>query len=103
MNPIYTNPASTGETGDIRIGLNYRNHWLRVPGRKFPGPLATYNVYSDFHLGNKVVTGLGLFFLQDIEGEGIMQYNSFGLSYAWAVGDENYYLAFGTKLYYNSL
>jgi hypothetical protein len=104
-NPLYLNPASTGEVDGWRMGANYRNQWLRAPGKTFPGPLSTYNAWADFQLRNLVVGGLGFNLMQDMEGEGRLKYTTAGLFYSWhtPTGSENFNLFFGTRLSYNFL
>lgn len=104
-NPLYLNPASTGDLDGIRFGVNYRNQWLATPGLAIPGPLSTYDAYSDFQLKNLVVGGLGLQVMQDIEGEGRLRFTNVGLLYSWhtPTGTENFALNFGTRLSYNFL
>lgn len=104
MNPLYYNPAYTGNITDFRIGINYRNLWLNVPGIKFPGPLATYNFYADKQFNNALVGGVGAFMFQNYKGEGYLRHTATGISYAWRMPTEtNYSLSFGTKVYYNQL
>jgi type IX secretion system PorP/SprF family membrane protein len=104
-NPLYMNPAATGEVDGWRMGVNYRNQWLRVPGKTFPGPLSTYDAYADFQLRNLVVGGLGFNLMQDMEGEGRLKYTTAGFFYSWhtPTGTENFNLFFGTRLSYNFL
>ncbi len=105
MNPLYYNPAYTGDKSDLRIGINYRNLWLNVPGTKFPGPLSTYNVYGDKQFRNALVGGLGFFVMQNIKGEGIVTHTSAGFLYSWHVPTQSkdFHLYFGTRIYYNQL
>lgn len=104
-NPLYLNPAATGELDGIRFGVNYRNQWLATPGLAFPGPLSSYDAYSDVQLNNLVVGGLGLYLMQDIEGEGRLKFTNVGFLYSWHLptGTENFHMSFGTKLSYNFL
>ncbi len=104
-NPLYYNPAAAGEANGTRMGVNYRNQWLATPGKSFPGPVSTYDAFTDFALKNLVVGGIGFNLLQDIEGEGRLKYTTMGLFYSWhtPTGTENFNLYFGTRLSYNFL
>lgn len=105
MNPLYYNPAYTGNVTDLRFGINYRNLWLNVPGVKFPGPLSTYHIYGDKQFTNALVGGAGFFVLQNFKGEGFIRHTAAGLLYSWRMptDNNNFSLSFGTKVYYNQL
>ena len=105
LNPIYYNPAFTGDARDMRVGLNYRNHWPNVPGRGFPGPFSSYNLYADKQLNNALVGGVGLFMYQDFKGEGYLRHTQVGGSYSWRMptGTPDFNMYFGTKVSYNQL
>ena len=104
MNPLYYNPAYAGSITDFRVGINYRNLWLNVPGIKFPGPLATYNFFADKQFNNALVGGVGAFVFQNYKGEGYLRHTAAGAIYAWRMPTESdYSLSFGAKVYYNQL
>lgn len=83
LNPLYLNPAYTGMSNDLRVGLNYRNHWINVPGKTIPGPLSSYNLSIDKRFGNVLVGGLGGFLHQSYKGEGFYKHTMSGFSYSW--------------------
>lgn len=105
-NPIYYNPAYTGDASDLRIGLNYRNQWPNIPGKfAIPGPISAYNVYVDKQFRNLLVGGLGVFAFQSYKGEGFLRHTSGGFSYAWHMPTQtkNFNMYFGFKFSVNQL
>src|SRR5437870_4254582 len=71
-NQIYYNPAYTGYKKEARVNVSYRNLWPNVPGKVFPSPLSTYSITGDAYLSahDKFNAGVGVFAMQDIEGQG---------------------------------
>lgn len=82
-NELNLNPGYTGTARDLRFGLTYRTLWPNVPGKKFPGPLSTYNGNLDFMVKfmKNFQAGIGFNGGQDIEGQGFLTTSSFGVSY----------------------
>lgn len=75
--PIYTNPAMTGSTGNIRINGAYRDQYVGISNN-----YKTNFVAFDAHV-NKLSGGIGGSFLQDIAGDGRLTTTQFNLSYAF--------------------
>ena len=105
LNPVYMNPAYSGITKDLRIGLNYRNQWFNVPGKTLPGALSSYNLTVDKRFENKLIGGLSLNLFQSYKGEGYYKHNHFGLNYSWhmPVKHKDFNLYIGLGMSYNSL
>jgi type IX secretion system PorP/SprF family membrane protein len=105
LNPVYMNPAYSGSSKDLRIGLNYRNQWFNVPGKTLPGPLSSYNLAIDKRFGNLLIGGLSLNLFQSFKGEGYYKHSHAGLNYSWHMPtkrkDFNLYIGLGMS--YNSL
>lgn len=86
-NPLLLSPASTGNfKGNIRGGANYKYQWAWATDRQ------TFNyhtqvAYADVSfLQDKVKhgwLGIGVNFLNDEAGDGLMRYMRFGGSVAW--------------------
>ncbi len=90
FNKIYFNPAYAGYNEEHHVALGYRNLWPNVPGVPFAGPLANYQLSTDFFFREgqtkrsmTAFTGaVGGFCSQDFEGEGHLMTSSFGLLFA---------------------
>jgi type IX secretion system PorP/SprF family membrane protein len=84
MNQSYYNPAYTGNHGGYQIAATYRSLWPNVPGKTVAGPLSTSYALFDAYLksGNSYTAGIGVFAMQDVEGEGYLTTNTVGISYA---------------------
>lgn len=67
INHIYLNPAYTGGTGDISVGVNSRAQWTRVPSRFQTNMAYVQGGCPNWNLG------LGLRLYDDTEGEGYMR------------------------------
>ncbi|MGB0885161.1 MAG: PorP/SprF family type IX secretion system membrane protein [Chitinophagales bacterium] len=105
LNPIYMNPAYSGGSKDLRIGVNYRNQWFNVPGKTLPGPLSSYNLTVDKRFGNILIGGLSLNLFQSFKGEGFYKHTHAGLNYSWhmPLKTRNFSLFIGLGLSYNNL
>jgi len=77
LNPLYLNPANAGINPGIRAAVNYRNLWGNIPSR-FP----TFAVSGDAQLPH-VASGLGLSAMHDVEGEGSLHTQTFGVYYSY--------------------
>jgi type IX secretion system PorP/SprF family membrane protein len=110
-NQLYYNPAYAGYREEARIGLTYRDLWPSVPGREFPGPLATYSATGDaaFSIQNKFNAGAGVFVMQDEEGQGLLTTTSAGVMYSQHMPNirarndkmDRFNIYLGFKAYYN--
>ncbi|MDX2001365.1 MAG: PorP/SprF family type IX secretion system membrane protein [Chitinophagales bacterium] len=105
LNPLYQNPAFAGAASDLRVGINYRNHWPNIPGKTFPGPFSTYNVYGDKQFNNALVGGVGLIAMQSFKGEGFLRFTSVGGIYSWHMPTKtkNFNMYFGTGVYFSQI
>lgn len=75
-NPVYLNPAFAGSAGIPRVGLQYRNQW-----GSFENAFATYSASFDIPV-EPLQGGLGGYFINDIQADGILSSLQFNLSYA---------------------
>lgn len=75
--PLYLSPSFTGLTNGSRIGVNYRNQW--------PGIGSVYQNYavSFDHFFDRFSSGLGLTWVCDNQGTGLLTDNEVGLNYAY--------------------
>jgi type IX secretion system PorP/SprF family membrane protein len=113
LNQLYYNPAYTGDHGGYQVAATYRTLWPNVPGKILPGALSTAYAFADAYVqrGSSYTAGLGVFAMQDVEGEGYLTTNTFGISYAQhfpKIGgrtDElpRIQLSVGFKAYFNSI
>lgn len=77
-NPLYTNPALTGASNNIRIGAIGRTQYTGIPNNyltaaaSFDAPMPS--------LGG----GLGAMFTSDVAGDGRLSTNTFNISYAYS-------------------
>lgn len=86
-NPLILNPAHTGYfNGNYRIGFNFKAQWPFAISSK----IYTYHTespYVDLSFGEKKLKvgwfGLGFHFLNDAAGDGSLQYQRFGGSFAY--------------------
>ena len=76
---IYSNPAFTGIDGALNFTANYRKQWGKVPG----GFTTQYVSVEDFEPCFN--SGLGMFLMQDTEGEGILRTQMVAVSYAYVI------------------
>lgn len=86
-NPLILNPAQTGDfNGNYRIGFNFKGEWPWAIGTT-PYNYHTESPYVDFSfLENKLRSGwmgIGINFLNDEAGDGMLTYRRFTLSYAY--------------------
>ena len=113
MNQFYYNPAYTGNHGGYQLAATYRSLWPNVPGKTVAGPLSTSFALFDAYLksGNSYTAGVGLFAMNDVEGEGYLTTNTVGVSYAQhfaKIGPKTdamprIQLSLGFKAYVNSI
>jgi len=78
-NPLYLNPALTGNTPGGRLTANYRMQWAGIPGA-----FKTF-AFSYDHNASNINSGLGLQFVQDNAGSKNLRYTSVSLFYAYSV------------------
>lgn len=74
--PLYTNPALTGASGNIRFNAAYRDQYIGVANN-----FKTTYASVDAHI-NKL-GGLGASFLNDVAGDGRLTTNQASLSYSF--------------------
>ena len=74
--PSYLNPGFTGSNGCGRASAAYRNQWPVIPGQYITS-LISYEHYL-----HKLRGGLGLNYMHDIAGEGLLTGNRLELTYA---------------------
>jgi type IX secretion system PorP/SprF family membrane protein len=74
--PLYTNPALTGASGNIRFNAAYRDQYIGVSNN-----FKTTYASVDAHI-NKL-GGLGVSFLNDVAGDGRLTTNQASLSYSF--------------------
>jgi len=105
LNPLYLNPGYTGLSSNLRVGLNYRNHWVNVPGKTIPGPLSSYNLSIDNRFGNVLVGGIGGFLHQSYKGEGFYKHTMAAFSYSWQMPlqTNDFQVSFGLMPSFNQL
>jgi type IX secretion system PorP/SprF family membrane protein len=77
LNPLYVNPAYTGVNEGLRVCINYRNLWNKIPS-KFP----SYTISADAQ-DLRISSGLGLNILNDVEGEGSLHTQAIGGFYSY--------------------
>lgn len=106
-NPLILNPAQTGNfNGNYRVGFNFKGEWPWA----ISSTVYTYHTeapYVDFSFGeNKIKTGwmgIGLNFLNDEAGDGVLTYRRLSLSYAYHQSfdkDHRYILSAGAIVSY---
>lgn len=76
-NPLYLNPAFTGQTLEHRMILNYRNQWPSIP-QGFRSYHATYEYHA-----SQLNSGFGLIFNREEAGSFGLTTDFLGLSYAY--------------------
>jgi type IX secretion system PorP/SprF family membrane protein len=76
-NPIYLNPANTGNTDEKRVIANYRNQWLGL-SKAFQ----TINISGDYKFEDEK-NGVGIQVWRDMAGSSRLNTTSFGASYAY--------------------
>ena len=83
FNQAYYNPAYTGYYEGYNISVTSHTMWPNIPGKIFPGALSTNTAYGDAWINKGFYTaGAGVFATSDLEGEGFLRTNTFGVSYA---------------------
>ncbi len=78
-NRMYSNPAFTGIDGALSFTAAYRKQWSKVPGGFTTQSVSVEDFEPCFN------SGLGLFVMQDTEGEGILRTQMAALSYAYVI------------------
>lgn len=76
-NPMYLNPGYAGTTGGSRIATNYRNQWPEISGN-----FVTYSASYDQPI-NFLSGGVGIHFMSDYAGNGIIINNVINGMYAY--------------------
>jgi len=95
-NPLYLNPAFSGSVGVPRVALQYRNQWTG-----FDNAFTTYSAAFDVPV-KKLQGGIGGYFLNDSQADGILNTLQFSLSYAVFLRiSENYRLHGALQAGYN--
>ncbi|MEL6846619.1 MAG: type IX secretion system membrane protein PorP/SprF, partial [Bacteroidota bacterium] len=79
-NKIYLNPALTGFEGGTTVNMNYRNQWYAIAGNL--AQFTTNSAAVDVELPC-IQSAFGLIYVDNLEGEGRLRWQSLGLSYAW--------------------
>ncbi|MCQ2228217.1 MAG: PorP/SprF family type IX secretion system membrane protein [Bacteroidales bacterium] len=77
--PLYLSPSYAGLTNGSRVGVNYRNQW---PG--IGNVYQDYSVYVD-HFFERFNSGLGLVWICDNEGKGLLVDNQVNVVYSYEV------------------
>lgn len=77
--PLYLSPSQTGFTNGNRFGLNYRNQW---PG--IGAVYQNYSIWADMFL-DRFKSGLGLMWVCDNDGKGLLVDNSVRLLYSYDI------------------
>lgn len=78
--PLYLSPSFTGLTNGSRVALNYRNQW--------PGIGSVYRGYAlglD-HYFDRFNSGVGLLWVRDDEGKGLLVQDEISLLYSYEIG-----------------
>lgn len=79
-NKIYLNPALTGYEGGTTFNMNYRNQWYSIAGSL--AQFTTNSAAVDVELPC-IQSAFGVIYVDNMEGEGRLRWQSLGLSYAW--------------------
>lgn len=82
-NPLYLNPALTGNTSAGRAGVNFRQQW---PG--LDATFTTYSVYADNYFGD-YNSGVGAILMHDRQGTAGLLSTSLHLQYAYQLAITN--------------
>jgi type IX secretion system PorP/SprF family membrane protein len=82
-NIIYVNPAYASSVANTELSLTYRNQW---PG--LPGSFLNYGAAAIVPV-NRFNSGIGLYFLSDIQGGGIVAITSVNSIYAYRIKINN--------------
>lgn len=77
MSPVYLAPSFTGSTKGKRIATSYRNQWPSLEKA-----FVTYSFSYDHYLPS-VNSGLGVLFLREQAGSGILSTTNVGLTYSY--------------------
>jgi type IX secretion system PorP/SprF family membrane protein len=103
-NRMYLNPAMTGFESGSTVSLNHRNQWHRVAGKD--AQFTTNSISAD--IGAPCLqSAIGIYYLDNTEGEGFLKWQHAGMSYAWHSrparrnGPSDFRLSFGLKGTYN--
>lgn len=95
-NPLYLNPAFTGTVGVPRVTLHYRNQW-----NGFEKAFNTYSAVYDMPV-KKLQGGIGLNFLNDAQGNNLINTSQINFSYSVKIQlTKNYNLNGGIQIGYN--
>ena len=95
-NPLYLNPAFSGSVGIPRISLQYRNQWSG-----FNNAFTTYSAAFDMPV-KKLQGGIGGYFLNDVQANGIITSLQVNFSYSVFLQiSENYRLHGALQAGYN--
>ena len=90
MNPTFMNPAFAGSMKVPRIGFQYRNQWPGF-GNAFITSFATFDTYLP-----RVGGGLGFYFLNDEQGEGIYSETAFRMMFSKEIRINNEWTMLGS-------
>lgn len=78
-NPIYLNPAFAGANVCPRVALNFRDQWPSIPST-----FMTYTASYDQHF-DKIMGGIGVIFMGDRAGKGMINTYSASAMYSFRV------------------
>lgn len=79
-NRMLVNPALTGFERGSTVSMNHRNQWFRVGGRETR--FTTNSLTAD--IGAPCLqSAFGVYYLDNVEGAGLLRWQHTGLSYAW--------------------
>ncbi len=79
-NRMYLNPAMTGFEPGATVAANHRNQWYRIAGQD--AKFVTNSITAD--IGAPCLqSAVGLYYLDNTEGEGFLKWQHVGASYAW--------------------
>lgn len=95
-NPLYLNPAFSGSADVPRVALQYRNQW-----HGFQNAYTTYSAAYDMPV-KKLMGGIGLNFLNDAQGNNLI--NSMQVNFSYSVNiqiSENYIFRGGVQAGFN--
>ncbi len=103
-NKLYLNPAYTGFESGTTVNASYRNQWYKIAGKN--SKFVTNSVGLNMEVP-RFQSALGFLYVDNIEGEGQLRWQSIGASYAWRnrvckqAKNETLELSLGLKTSYN--
>ena len=105
ISKAYQNPALTGSDGTITLSTLVREQWGAIDRfKQFPGAFSTQFASAEF-AESQLKNAFGLFFLRDVEGDGLLETQMFGLNYAYVLPFETKHqlhnIRMGLGFFYN--